>query len=53
MRFGELDIRPPRKSDSVKAYLDFIGELIGEDTFILINKKPTLKEQKGGEMVII
>jgi RimJ/RimL family protein N-acetyltransferase len=46
MRLEEIEIRTPRKSDPVKAYLDFISELIDEDPYILINKKPTMKEQK-------
>ncbi|MBI5222854.1 GNAT family N-acetyltransferase [Candidatus Micrarchaeota archaeon] len=46
MMFKGLEIRPPKKSDSIKAYLDFISELIDENAFLLINKKPTMKEQK-------
>ena len=46
MRFNDLEIRPPKKSDSVLAYLDFINALIDENAYILINKKPTFKEQK-------
>lgn len=46
MRFKGLIIRPPNKNDPIKAYLDFITELIDEDTFLTINKKPTMKEQK-------
>lgn len=39
-------IRPIKKSDSAKRFLDFISELIAENTYILINEKPTLKEEK-------
>ena len=46
MRFNDLEIRPPKKTDSPKAYLDFICAIIEENTYILIDKKPTMKEQK-------
>ncbi len=45
MRFNDLEIRPPKKTDSPKAYLDFICAIIEENTYILIDKKPTLKEE--------
>jgi hypothetical protein len=45
MRFNDLEIRPPKKSDSAKAYLNFISDIVDEDIYILIDKKPTLKEE--------
>ncbi len=39
-------IRPIRKTDRAEAFLDFISELIDEDTYLLVNKKPTLKEER-------
>jgi ribosomal protein S18 acetylase RimI-like enzyme len=46
MRFKGLEIRPPGRADPVRAYLDFIGELVDEDTFILVDRKPTMKEEE-------
>lgn len=46
MRFNGLDIRPPRKGDPVRAYRDFICGLIDEDVFIVIDRKPTMKEER-------
>lgn len=40
-----IQIRPIKKSDNVKPFLDFICELIDEDTYILMDTKPTLKEE--------
>lgn len=45
-KFNGLEIRQIRKTDSVRAYLDFISELIDEGTYLSINKKPTMAEQK-------
>lgn len=47
MRFKGLEIRPPRKTDRPEGYRDFICELIDEDVFIVIDRKPTLKEERG------
>lgn len=41
-----LEIRQPRKSDSPKAFLDIINELIEEDTFLQNDKLLTLKQEK-------
>jgi ribosomal protein S18 acetylase RimI-like enzyme len=41
-----IEIRPIRKTDSPKAFLDFICELIDEDTYLLIKEKPTIKEER-------
>ncbi len=46
MRFQGLEIRAPRKTDPAAAYRDFICELIDEEVFILIDRKPTLKEEE-------
>ncbi len=46
MRFKGLEIRPPRKTDRPEAYRDFISELIEEDVFIVIDKKPTMEEER-------
>lgn len=46
MRFKGIEIRPPKKDDSVKAHRDHISELIKEGTFILIDKIPTMKEEE-------
>jgi len=46
MRFEGLEIRPMRKSDSAKPYHDYICELIEENTHLLMDKKPTLNEEK-------
>lgn len=46
MRFKGLDIRPPRRSDPVEAYLGFICGLIDEEAYIVVDKKPTMKEEK-------
>jgi RimJ/RimL family protein N-acetyltransferase len=46
MRFKGLEIRPPRKADPAEAYRDFICELIDEEVFILIDRKPTLEEER-------
>ncbi len=41
-----IKIRQIRKSDSAKTFLDFISELIDEDVFIQVDKKPTLRWEK-------
>ncbi|MFA5929336.1 MAG: GNAT family N-acetyltransferase [Candidatus Micrarchaeia archaeon] len=41
-----IKIRPPREGDSPKAFLSIINELIAEDTYILREKKLTLKAEK-------
>ncbi|MEK6982421.1 MAG: GNAT family N-acetyltransferase [Candidatus Micrarchaeota archaeon] len=41
-----LEIRAIKKSDKVKSFLDFICELVDEDTYLLINTKPTLKQEQ-------
>lgn len=41
-----IKIRQIRKSDPVKAFHDFICELIDEGTFLILTKKPTMKEEK-------
>ena len=41
-----ISIRPILKTDSPKAFRDFICELIDEDTYLLVNKKPTMKEER-------
>lgn len=46
MRFEDLEIRSPKKSDSPKLYLDFINSLIDEDLFLLIDEKPTLIQER-------
>lgn len=46
MRFGELEIRPPKRTDPAKAFRDFICELVDEETFILVNRKPGIKEEE-------
>ena len=46
MRFKGLEIRPPRKTDPAETYLDFIRDLIAEGAFILVDRKPTLKEER-------
>jgi RimJ/RimL family protein N-acetyltransferase len=46
MRFKGLEIRPPRKTDRAAAYRDFICELIDEEVFIVVDKKPTMKEER-------
>ncbi len=47
MRFKGLEIRPPKKTDSLAAYRDFICELIDEEVFIVLDRKPTLEEERG------
>ncbi len=46
MRFKGLEIRPPKKTDSPAAYRDFICGLIDEDVFIVVDRKPTMKEER-------
>ncbi len=46
MRFKGLEIRPPRKTDHPAAYRDFICGLIDEDVFIVVDRKPTMKEER-------
>ena len=46
MRFNGLEIRPPKKSDSASSYLNFISKVIAEDGYILIDKIPTLAEER-------
>ena len=41
-----LEIRQLNKEDSPKLFRDFIVSLINEDTFLIVNMKPTLKEEK-------
>lgn len=41
-----LEIRQPNNGDSPGLFRDFIVSMINEDTFLIVNKKPTLKEEK-------
>ena len=41
-----IEIRPLHKTDPVKAFRNFICELIDENAYLLIDKKPTMKEEK-------
>lgn len=45
---NNLEIRPLRQSDykNVKTFRDFICELIDENVYLIINKKPTMEEQR-------
>ena len=42
----DLEIRQPRNGESAKPYHDYICELIEENTHLLMDKKPTLNEEK-------
>ncbi|MDO8554881.1 MAG: GNAT family N-acetyltransferase [Candidatus Micrarchaeota archaeon] len=46
MKLDNLEIRSIRKSDSPKAFLDFICELIDEKAYLQIDEKPTLKWER-------
>ena len=41
-----LEIRQPKKSDSPKLFRDFISEFVREEGFLIVDKTPTLAEEK-------
>ena len=41
-----IEIRPLHKTDPVKAFRNFICELIDENTYLVVDKKPTMKEER-------
>ena len=41
-----IEIRTVKQHDSPKVFQEFMSELIDEDVYIRMDKKPTLKEQK-------
>lgn len=41
-----IEIRSIRKTDPVKAFRDFICALVDENTYLVVDKKPTMKEER-------